>query len=83
MKSFAYPSGEEVRRGDRITYNNEPGRVEFVVAEKTGDAAMDWYLQENPRGGFMISAKTFGNVFLTDSETDEDIVFVARTGNRG
>jgi hypothetical protein len=54
MKSFAYPSGEEVRRGDRITYHNEPGQVEFVVIEKTGDQAMDWYLQENPGGGFMI-----------------------------
>ena len=41
MKSFAYPSGEEVRRGVRIKYPNEPGQVEFVVTEKTGDAAMD------------------------------------------
>src|SRR5206468_11751471 len=28
MKSFVYASGEEVRRGDRITYGNEPGEVE-------------------------------------------------------
>ena len=53
-----------------------------MVTEKTGDAAMDWYLEENPRGGFMISAKTFGNVFLTGSETDEDMVFVARASNK-
>lgn len=34
MKSFAYPSGEEVRRGDRITYHNEPGQVEFGSPRK-------------------------------------------------
>lgn len=78
MKSFVHASGEEVRRGDRITYHDEPGEVEFLVTEKTGDAAMDWYLEDTPEGGFMITAKTFGSVFLTDSESDEDLVFVGR-----
>jgi hypothetical protein len=78
MRSFRYYSGEEVRKGDRITYHGESGEVEFLVTDKTGDATMDWYIENSPEGGFMIRANNFGNVFLTDSETDEDLLFVAR-----
>lgn len=78
MRRFTYHSGEEVKSGDHITYHGQPGVIEFLVTGKTGDPAMDWYLENNPRGGFMIRAADFGNVFLTDSDTDEDLDFVSR-----
>jgi hypothetical protein len=77
---FVYQSGEEVKGGDRITYHGEPGEVEFVVDNPTGDAAMDWYVEQFPSGGFMINAKSFGKVFLPGSEIDEDLEFVSRGG---
>jgi hypothetical protein len=79
MTKFVYPSGEEVKRGDRIRFHGEPGEVEFVVAELTGDPAMDWYMEEFPGGGYMIKAEGFGRVFLMETSNDlEDLEFVAR-----
>lgn len=74
---FSYPSGEEIRAGDRIKYHGESGEVEFVVSRPQGDPARDWYLQEFPGGGIMIRAAGFGNVFLTGTRED-DLEFVSR-----
>jgi hypothetical protein len=78
MKVFKYWSGEEVKSGDQITYHDEQGKVDFVVSQKTGEAAMDWYLDQFPGGGLMIIATNFGNVFLAENDIDEDLVFVSR-----
>ncbi|HKD69728.1 MAG TPA: hypothetical protein VKB84_23015 [Candidatus Binataceae bacterium] len=78
MKRFTYRCGDEIRAGDRITYHGEPGKVEFVVNEASGDAATYWYVDQYPGGGFMITAKGFGNVFLTEESSDEDLEFIAR-----
>lgn len=78
MKRFNYELGEEVKKGDRILYHGEPGEVEFVVAEKIGDPAIDWFLERFPEGGVMIVAKGFGNVFIEEPEVEEDLEFVSR-----
>ena len=78
MKRFIYQSGEEVKSGDRIAYHDSPGTVEFVAAEKTGDAAQDWYVDRFTGGGLMIVADGFGHVFLTAGDIDEDLQLVAR-----
>ena len=78
MRSFVYKSGEEVKGGDRVTYHGERGTVEFVVTDKIGDSALDWYVDQYPGGGLMIKAEGFGDVFLTETSFDEDLVFVAR-----
>jgi hypothetical protein len=39
---------EEVKSGDHVTYHGERGEVEFVVANPTGDPAMDWYVEQFP-----------------------------------
>jgi hypothetical protein len=80
--AFVYKSGGEVKIGDRVTYHGEPGEVEFVVANPTGDPAMDWYVEQFPGGGFMINAKGFGKVFLGETDIDEDLEFVSRGRNR-
>ena len=51
-----YASGEQVRAGDRIEYHGEPGEVEFLAAEITGNPETDWYVKEHSPG-FMITAK--------------------------
>jgi hypothetical protein len=73
MKTFTYQSGKEVRAGDQITYHREPGEVEFVVTNETGDPARDWYFKQFPGGGFMIKVRNFGSVFLTENDNDEDL----------
>ena len=78
MRRFTYQSGDEIKAGDRIAYHGEPGRVEFVVGARTGDAAMDWDVDRYPGGGFMITADAFGRVFLTETDIDEDLEFVSR-----
>ena len=78
MKTFIYQSGKEVKTGDRITYHGEPGEVQFVVSEKVGDGDLDWYMNGFSEGGFMITVRTFGSVFLTESAIGEDLQFVSR-----
>ena len=80
MKLFNYPSGQDVKPGDRILYHGEPGEVEFVVADRAGDPSKDWYLEQFPGGGCMISAKGFGSVFLGECDI-EDLEFVSRGGS--
>ncbi len=74
---FQYQSGEPIQKGDRIRYNGHAGEVEFVVEEVTGDAALDWYVEEYG-GGVMLSVSTYGNLFLETTEDDEDLTFVSR-----
>jgi hypothetical protein len=77
MKIYRYTSGEEVRDGDHIRYNGEPGEVRFVIFDKTGDSAADWYV-ERFGGGLMIEARSFGSVFLAEGDIDEDLEFTSR-----
>ncbi len=78
MRSFTYQSGEEVNTGDRIIYHGQPGKVEFVITGKSGDPALDWYVEKYPGGGFMITAAGFGNVFLTETDIDEVLRLLSR-----
>ena len=78
MSPFTYKSGDEIRAGDRILYHEQPGKVEFIIAAKSGDPVLDWYLDQYPGGGFMITAVSFGPVFLTANDIDEDLQLISR-----
>lgn len=73
MKTFSYRSGDDVRPGDLVRYQGEPGTVDFVVTEKVGDQSMDWYLEQFAGGGFMIAAETFGQIFVTSADISMSI----------
>jgi len=83
MKTFQYVSGEVVQVGDQISYHDEAGKVEFIAAEVVGDPILDWYLEEFPDGGVMISAAGFGNVFLDAEDLNEHLTFLGRGGAQG
>jgi hypothetical protein len=75
---FTYQSGEDIRKGDRVLFHDEPTEIEFFVDKLIGDPAMDWYLTEMG-GGVMVNAPgSFGHVFLNQPDVSEDLVFVAR-----
>jgi hypothetical protein len=76
---ITYKSGDEVRAGDCVTYLSESGEVEFVIAEKCGDAEMDWYIDRFPGGGVMLSLPSFGSLFLGRDDLDDHLDFVSRT----
>jgi hypothetical protein len=73
-----YPSGDAIRSGDRVRFRGSEGIVEFVVLERVGDAARDWYLDEFG-GGVMISAEGLGAVFLGPDDLDQDLEFISRS----
>jgi hypothetical protein len=75
---FKYQTGEEILKGDRVTYHGEPGEIEFVVTKLTGDPAEDWYLQEFGGGVMVLEPKAFGRVFLSRTEDFWDLSFMAR-----
>jgi hypothetical protein len=76
--TFTYQSGEEIRKGDRVTFHGEPAEIEFVVREAVGDQAMDWYMTKFGCGVMVVEPNVFGRVFWSQTNTHEDLVFVTR-----
>jgi len=70
-----YSSGEHICAGDRVLYHGESGKVEFVAA--AADPEIQWYL-EQCGDGCMVLAASFGRVYVTATESDEDLQFVSR-----
>ena len=80
--AFTYQSGEEIKKGDRVLFHGEPGEIEFVADTLIGDPAMDWYVEEHGGDVMVIETKYFGQAFLTETQTAEDLVFVSRAEDR-
>ena len=80
---FKYQSGEGIRKGDRVMFHTEPGEIEFVADELTGDPATDWYVREYGGGAMILERKVFGRVFLQEIGDAEDLVLVARANAVG
>jgi hypothetical protein len=78
MSDLSYHSGEAIQPGDHIRYDGETGHIDFVVTEKSGDRALDWFLEQFPGGGVMVIAEGFGRVFLDLANLDDQLEFVAR-----
>jgi hypothetical protein len=76
--SFKYRSGEEILAGDRILYASEPGTIDFVTTPEDSEHA--WHVEQFG-GGCMILAPSFGRVFVSKPQDDEDLEFVSRSGS--
>jgi hypothetical protein len=75
---FTYHSGQEIQKGDRILYHDEPGEIEFVADPLAPNVETNWYIQEYGGGVMIAEPKIFGHVFVRDTADDEDLIFVAR-----
>jgi len=73
---FFYPSGEEIKKGDRVLLHGEPGEVEFVA--DPADNPDDWYVVEYGGGVMINEPKFFGHLFVSDPQDYEDLDFVPR-----
>ena len=76
---FTYTSGEEIKKGDRVMFHGEPGEIEFVADPLISDPQTDWYVQKHGGGVMIGEPKCFGNAFLSETATYEDLVFVSRS----
>ena len=47
------------------------GEVEFVVEELTGDAEMDWYIEEFGGGVMVKEPEMFGHCFLHNADDSD------------
>jgi len=75
---FNYYSGEEIKKGDRVLYHDEPGEIELLADPLVRDVETDWYVEEYGGGVMIAEPKVFGHVFISDTANEEDLIFVAR-----
>jgi hypothetical protein len=78
---FTYESGAAIRKGDRVLFHGEPAEIEFLAEALTGDPAMDWYIEKLGVGVMIIEPKHYGRVFLHETDTAEDLMFISRAEN--
>jgi len=76
--ALRYQTGEEIRRGDRVTYGGNAGVIELVVEALTGKPEEDWLLETNGAGIMVAEPKVFGRVYLHAPHEEEDLRFVGR-----
>ena len=78
---FKYHSGEEIKPGDRVLVDGEPGEVEFVSdPDDPLTDPNDWYIATFGGGVMVVEPKVFGRVFLREPESKLD--FVARANSK-
>jgi hypothetical protein len=73
---LTYRSGQQILPGDHVHYHGQAGVVEFVA--EPGDPATDWYVQQFGPGAMLNVPDVFGNVFVSESEFEEDLELVSR-----
>ena len=76
--ALRYQTGEEIHRGDRVTFCGNAGVIELVVGALTGEPEEDWLLETNGAGIMVAEPKVFGRVYLHDPHEEEDLCFVGR-----
>jgi hypothetical protein len=76
--ALTYQTGEEIQRGDRVTYGGNPGVIELVVEASTGQPEEDWLLETLGAGIMVAEPKVFGRVYLHAPHEEEDLRFVGR-----
>jgi hypothetical protein len=74
--AFFYASGEEIRKGDKVLLHGEPGEIEFVGGP--GNDPDDRFQKEHGRGVMILEPKSFGRLFLADTQDYEDLELVSR-----
>jgi len=74
-----YRSGEEIRKGDRVLFHQNPAEIEFVASDPE-DPQVPWYVPECGGGVMILDPMASGRTFLpADSIAEyEDLEFVSR-----
>jgi hypothetical protein len=78
MTPLKYHSGEVIRKGDHVLFHGQPGHIELVADPVARDPETDWYISECGGGVMVVEPKVFGRAFVSDTEGEEDLIFVLR-----
>lgn len=73
--ALTYQTGEEIRRGDRVTYGGNAGVIELVVEASTGKPEEDWLFETHAASIMVAEPKVFGRVYLPAPQEEEDLHF--------
>jgi hypothetical protein len=73
---FRYHSGEEILAGDRVLLDGRPGEIEFVADPDAQQLSL--YVQEFGGGVMVADHSAAGQVFFSEPENEEDLMFVGR-----
>ena len=76
-----YPSGEEIRSGDRVEYADHAGEVEFVADPRNPTEETEWYIKEFGGGVMVAEPRVHGHVFIDEPQIDDHLVFIGRKPN--
>ena len=79
MAVLRYQSGEEIRKGDRVTFHGNPATVEFVASEP-GDDETTWFVEKFGGGVMILDPMVSGRTFIRSESLGEyeDLEFVGR-----
>jgi hypothetical protein len=72
-----YHSGEEMSKGDQVTYLGNPGEIEVVADLSVGDPEVDYYLEEIGQGVLIREPKVYGRVFVEVRDIG-DVILIGR-----
>jgi hypothetical protein len=61
--ALRYQTGEEIHRGDRVTYGGNAGVIELVVEALTGEPEEDWLFETKGAGIMVAEPEVFGRVY--------------------
>lgn len=75
---MTYHTGEEIHRGDQVTYGGHAGVIELVVEAITGAPEEDWLFEHHGPGVMVAEPTVFGRVYVGEPHQEEDLLFVAR-----
>jgi hypothetical protein len=71
-------TGEDIQKGDYVTFDGKRGRVEFVADPSMDDPETAWCVREFGGGVMIQEPKSFGSAFVSQPHTTEDLILVAR-----
>jgi hypothetical protein len=74
---LTYPSGDQIKTGDKVRYHGKAAQIEIVVDAPNGDPATEWYFRELGPGVMVREPKAFGRVYVTQV-ADGFLEFVSR-----
>jgi len=73
-----YPTGLEIRKGDRVLFHDEPGEIEFIADPEKPEPHTEFYLRQHGAGVMVRESKHFGTAFIPEVQFDTDLKFVSR-----
>jgi hypothetical protein len=74
-----YLSGEEIKKGDRVTFFGNAAEIELVASD-ANDPEAAWYVQEYGGGVMILDPMVSGRTFIPADQLDENeqLKFVGR-----